>query len=119
MALRRRRAPTTQLARAGERTRILISDSPLAEVRFRANCLTTDPAGTVHVETVDGTRTETLGSDNTIDTTGLISMSVVPRADTTITFVPTDSPSNPFLVAGGAMLITGAVLWTAWDLMGL
>ena len=33
---RRRRAPTTQLARAGERTRILVSDSPLAQARFKA-----------------------------------------------------------------------------------
>ena len=116
---RRRRAPTTQLARAGERTKILISDSPLPEVRFRANCLTDTPAGTVHVETLDGTRIAPLGPDNTIDTTGLISMSVVPKADTTITFVPTDRPSNPLFVAIGAMMLVGALAWTFLNMVGL
>ena len=36
---RRRRAPLTQLARAGERTQLLIGDAPLAQVRFTATVL--------------------------------------------------------------------------------
>ena len=116
---RRQRAPTTQLARAGERTRILISDSPIAEVKFKATCLTGDPTGTVHLETVDGGRTEPLAADNRLNTDGLISMSVVPEADTAITFQPPDRPSNPVVVALGALFLTGALLWTGWDLLGL
>lgn len=117
--MRRRRAPTTQLARAGERTRLLVSDGEIAEVKFKATCLAGEAAGTVHLETVDGMRTAPLGRDNRLDTAGLISMSVVPEADTAITFQPPDRPSNPLVVALGAMLLFGALLWTGWDLMGL
>ena len=115
---RRQRAPTTQLARAGERTRILISNSPLAEVEFKATCLTGAPSGTIHIETVDGTRAATLGPDNLVNTDGLISMAVVPEADTAITFQTPKRPSNPLLVALGTVLLIGAVAWTAWDVMG-
>ena len=115
---RRRRAPTTQLARAGERTRILISDSPLAEVRFRASTLNGTPEGRIDIETVDGTRTAALTQDNLLDTTGLISLSVVPQSDTAITFVPTDRPANaPMAIAAGIVML-GAIAWTAYETLG-
>ncbi|MEM1300204.1 MAG: hypothetical protein AAGH68_13105 [Pseudomonadota bacterium] len=117
--MRRRRAPTTQLARAGERTRLLVSDGEIAEVKFKATCLSGTPAGTVHLETVDGMRSAPLGPDNRLDTAGLISMSVVPEADTAITFQPPDRPSNPLAVLLGAVFLFGALAWTGWGLLGL
>lgn len=116
--MRRRRAPTTQLARAGERTRILISDSPLPQVRFQATTLGGTPAGRIEIETLNGSRTAELEAENLLDTTGLISLSVVPRTDTAITFKTVDRPTNlPLAIAGGVLLI-GAVAWTAFDFLG-
>lgn len=118
MRRRRHRTPGTQLARAGERTRLLIGDSPLSEVRFKASTLTGTPSGRLDIETVNGTRSEGLTTENELDITGLISLSVVPEADTAITFLPPKRPANPVLaITGGAMLL-GAVAWTALDLMG-
>lgn len=118
MTRRRQRAPTTQLARAGERTRILISDSPLPEVRFRATTLNGTPEGRIEIETVEGTRTAPLTPDNVLDTSGLISLSVVPASDTAISFAPVQRPANlPLALMGGAALLV-AVGWTAWDFLG-
>ena len=115
---RRRRAPTTQLARAGERTRILVSDSPLPEARFKASTLDGTPKGRIEIETVDGTRTAELNPDNRLDTSGLISLSVVPQADTAITFVPVDRPANLPMAIGAGLLMLGAIAWTAYDFLG-
>ena len=116
---RRRRAPTTQLARAGERTRILVSDSPLAQARFKATTLDGQPAGRIEIETTGGTRTAELGPDNRLDTTGLISLSVVPHSDTAISFVPVERPTNPAFFALAAVLLLGGLAWTAYDFLGL
>ncbi|MEM0987700.1 MAG: hypothetical protein AAGK00_02380 [Pseudomonadota bacterium] len=119
MHRRRRRAPDTQLARAGERTQLLIGDAPLAEVRFKATVMDGPVTGTVSIETVDGTRTADLTDDNRLDTHGLISLSVVPQRNTAITFVPAQGrPFGAGVVLGGALII-GAIAWTAWGLTGL
>ncbi|MEM7743003.1 MAG: hypothetical protein AAF409_04760 [Pseudomonadota bacterium] len=118
MRHRRHRAPETQLARAGERTQLLIGNAPIQEIRFKATVLDGDVAGRLSVETVNGTRTEALAEDNRLDAHGLISLSVVPENNTAITFVkPDNRPFSP-MVAVGAVLILGAVGWTAWDIVG-
>ena len=118
--MRRRRlsGPGTQLARAGERTKLLIGDGLVPKVRFKATTLQGTPRGRVDIETVHGTRTAELGVENLLDTDGLISLSVVPEADTAISFVPVDRPANlPLALAAGAAIL-GAIAWTAYDTLG-
>ena len=115
---RRRRAPTTQLARAGERTQILIGDAPLAQARFTAQVFDGTPRGRIDLETVHGPRTAELTDDNLLDTDGLISLSVVPEQDTAISFRPIERPSNPLIFVTGAALVLGAAAWTAYEFLG-
>ncbi len=117
--MRRRRLlqPGTQLARAGERTKLLIGDGHVPKVRFRATTLAGQPQGEVSVETVDGTRIADLGQENLLDTEGLISLSVVPEADTAITFVPVERPSNPLFFVVGSIVTAAAIGWTAWSVL--
>ena len=74
--------------------------------------------GRIDIETLDGTRAAELQAENLLDTTGLISLSVVPDSDTAITFKTIDRPSNlPLAIVGGVLLL-GAIAWTAYDLVG-
>ena len=118
MARRRRRAPTTQLARAGERTIILVGDEPVPEIRLRATTLTGEPAGRIEIDTGDALpRTAELGSEVRLDATGLRQMAVIPEADTAITFLPIERPSSPLYFALGVIVLGGAVVWTFWDFL--
>ena len=118
MARRKRRAPTTQLARAGERTIILVGDEPLPQIRFRATTLTGDPAGRVEVDVGDDLpRTAELAPEVTLDATGLRSLAVIPEADTAITFLPVEQPSSPIYLVMGFVMIIIAVGWTFWDVV--
>lgn len=113
---RRRRAPGTQFARAGERTTILLGDMPLDRIRFRAVTLVGEPTGRIEMELAEGKRlVEELKGEQTLAAGDLKSLSVVPEHDTAITFLPVDRPSSPlYFLLGGALLL-GAVLLTAWD----
>jgi hypothetical protein len=119
---RRQRTPGTQLLRAGERTRVVMADIPIDEVRFRASVLNGTPAGRIEIERSGETESEmhvqTLGHENNIDARGLIQISVVPEADTAITFLPVKRPSSLPAVIGGAVLVFGAIGWTAMELFG-
>lgn len=118
MARRRRRAPTTQLARAGERTIILVGDEPVPEIRFRATTLTGKPAGRIEIDTGDALpRTAELGPEVRLDATGLRQMAVIPEADTAITFLPVKRPSSPLYFILGVVVLGGAVIWTFWDFL--
>ncbi|MEM9140548.1 MAG: hypothetical protein AAGB15_12035 [Pseudomonadota bacterium] len=113
---RRVRPPATQLARGGERTLILRADTPVPEVRFRAASLEGAPSGSIDVDRGSGMERLDLEPENTIDGAGLVAVTVTPEADTAITFLPADRPSNPLMVAAGLLLVIGAGLWTLWDL---
>ena len=115
---RRPRPPGTQLARAGERTVILTADKPVPEVRFRASTLNNQPAGRVEVDRGSGPETLELGPEVRIDGEGLVAVSVVPDADTAITFLPVERPGNLPMMIGGMILLTGATLWTLYDFVG-
>ncbi len=115
---RKRRAPTTQLARAGERTIILVGDDPVPQIRFRASTLAGKPRGRIEIDTGDPLpRTAELAPEVLLDATGLRSLAVIPEADTAISFLPVDRPSSPIYMALGFALFLGAVGWTAWDLV--
>ena len=116
---RRRRTLTTQLARAGERTRLVIADEPIPELKFRASTLADTLEGTVEVEADAGRRTQPLGPENTIDAHGLRELSIVPAQDTAITFQPPKRPISSPLVLLGILMMFVALAWTAWDLLGL
>lgn len=116
---RRRRAPTTQLARAGERTIILVGDEPVPEIRFRATTLTGEPRGRIEIETGEALpRTAALVSEVRLDAAGLVRLSVIPEADTAITFLPVERPTSPAYMVLGGVLLLGAVGWTIWDYIG-
>ena len=116
---RKRRAPTTQLARAGERTIILLGDEPVPEIRFRATTLSGAPHGRVEIDTGEPLpRTAELAAEVRLDATDLQSLAVIPEADTAITFLPVDRPSSPAYLVLGGVLLAGAVGWTAWDFLG-
>lgn len=119
---RRQRTPGTQLLRAGERNRIVMADIPIDEVRFRATVLNGAPSGRVEVERRGEAEAEMhvqqLGAENRIDASGLIQISVVPEADTAITFLPVNRPGSLPAVIGGAVLVFGAIGWTALELFG-
>jgi len=116
--MRRRRTPHVQLARAGERLRLLIGDSPVRTVRFRATVLDGAPAGRIDIETVGGARTEPLAEDNRLEVDGLISLSVVPERDTAVSFVPIETRRfNPAAALGGLMILV-AIGWTLWNAAG-
>jgi hypothetical protein len=119
--MRRRRfsAPGTQLARAGERTKLLIGDTLVPQVRFKATTLQGAPQGSVSIETVHGTRTEDLHAENLLETDGLISLSVVPKTDTAITFVPVQRPSNPLFFILGTLVVGIGLFWTTRDFLGI
>ena len=115
---RLRRAPTTQLARAGERTLILRADKPVPEVRFRATTLDGTPAGRIEIDTgQDLPLTQALGEENLVPGKGLVSLSIVPQADTAITFLPAERPSNLPMMIGGLIVVFGAIGWTAYDFL--
>ena len=115
---RKRRAPPTQLARAGERTIILVGDEAVPEVRFRATTLAGDPAGRVEIDTGDPLpRTAELAPEVRLDATGLRSLAVIPEADTAITFLPVERPSSPAYLVLGGVLVAGAVGWTLLDML--
>ena len=115
---RRPRPPATQLARAGERTVILTADRPVPEVRFRASALVDEPACRVEVERGTGPEVLNLSPEVRIDGAELLSVSVVPEADTAITFLPVDRPSNVPMMILGMILLTAASIWTLYDFMG-
>ena len=115
---RRPRPPATQLARAGERTLILTADRPVPEVRFRAAALVDQPAGRVEIERGSGPEILDLASEVRIDGEELVSVSIVPEADTAITFLPVDRPGNLPLMIFGFVLLAAASLWTLYDFMG-
>ena len=115
---RRPRPPGTQLARAGERTLILTADKPVPEVRFRASSLADEPKGSVHVDRGSGLEVQDLGPEVRIDGAGLVAVSIVPDADTAITFLPVERPGSlPFMILG-MIILAGASLWTLYDFMG-
>ena len=114
---RRRRAPMTQLARAGERTTILVGDGTQSDVVFRARTLAAQLAGTLEIETAQGRRNQPLADVNALDATDLTRLSVVPDSDTVITFVPPSRPSSPVWIAIGMVFLCAAVAWTGWDLI--
>lgn len=114
---RRVRPPQTQLARAGERTVIITADRPVPEIRFRASCLEGTPSGRVEVDRADGPETLALSQEVAIDGNGLVAISVVPDADTAISFLPIDRPDNPVLFVAGLAMLAGASLWTLYDFM--
>ena len=114
------RRPSTQLARAGERTCIITADTPVPYVRFRASSLTGPVAGRIDVLRSGGTEVVPLRDENRIDGAGLREITIVPDRDTAITVrTITDAPTSLPLVIGGTVLVIGAVLLTAWDVMGL
>lgn len=112
---RRPRAPGTQLARAGERTLVLTADRPVPEVRFRASTLNDAPKGRVEVDRVSGKYIQDLGDEVRIDGNGLVTVSIVPEADTAITFLPADQPQNWPMMLLGMLVLAGATLWTLYD----
>ena len=112
---RRPRPPGTQLARAGERTLILTADKPVTEVRFRASTLMDAPKGRVEIDRSSGLDVQELGSEVRIDGNGLVTVSIVPEADTAITFLPIEQQGNlPMMILGIAVL-AAATLWTLYD----
>lgn len=114
---RRVRPPATQLARGGERTLILRADKPVPEVRFRAAALSGDPSGRIEVDRGSGLpERQDLGIENAIDGNGLVAVTIIPDADTAITFLPVERGTNPALVLAGLVLVIGAGLWTLYDL---
>ena len=118
MARRKRRAPTTQLARAGERTIILVGDDPLPQVRFRASTLTGEPKGRVEIDTgEDLPRTAELGPEVTLDATGLRSLAVIPESDTAITFLPVERPTSPLYLVLGFAIMAGTLGYTLWNMV--
>ncbi|MEM9062897.1 MAG: hypothetical protein AAGD13_20735 [Pseudomonadota bacterium] len=122
MRWRRLRRPTTQLARAGERTCILTVDREVPLVRFRATTLQGEPAGRVEVETgskdAPVLNVRDLAGEVEIDGDALVQISIVPERDTAITFLPVNTPTSPVWFAVGTVLVLGASLWTAWDFFG-
>lgn len=115
---RRRRAPGTQLARAGERTVILTVDEPVDEVRFRAATLTGTPSGRIEIDTgAELPRTAELAPENRIPGSGLVGLSIIPDSDTAITFLPAERPGNTPALVFGLILVAGAVSWTLFDFM--
>lgn len=115
--LRRRRAPTTQLARAGERTRLVVADEPIPELRFRAATLADSVEGTIEALMDSGRQTQPLGAENLLDARGLKELSVVPMHDTAITFLPPKRTAfQPATLLGAGMVLV-AIVWTAWDLL--
>ncbi|MGD1922691.1 MAG: hypothetical protein ACFB03_00685 [Paracoccaceae bacterium] len=122
MRWRRLRRPTTQLARAGERTCILTVDRAVPSVRFRATTLQGEPTGRIEVETgspdTPDMSVRDLASEVEIRGDGLVRVSIIPRSDTAITFLPTETPASPLWFAVGAILVFGASIWTAWDFFG-
>ena len=115
---RRPRPPGTQLARAGERTLILTADKPVPEVRFRASSLANDPRGRVEIDRGTGPEVQDLGPEVRIDGTGLVAVSIVPEADTAITFLPIEQPGNWPMMILGMILLAAASLWTLYDFLG-
>ena len=116
MARRRRTLfpPTTQLARAGERTRILIADKPVPEVRFRASTLVGEAAGRLEIETKTGPRVLPLSAEHRLDGTDLKELAVVPEADTAITFIGPQRTGGVGAFLIGSVLVLGAIAWTAY-----
>jgi hypothetical protein len=116
---RKRRAPITQLARAGERTQILTADKPVDEVRFRATVLDGQPAGRIEIDTGDPLpRTAELGPENRLDTTGMKTLAIIPDRDTAITFLNVNRPGSTWVFAGGIVLVGAAVGLTLYDMLG-
>ncbi len=120
---RRLRRPTTQLARAGERTPILNVDTPVPEVRFRAVVLNGTPSGAVEVETGDSENPRRqsipLQEEHRIDGTDLVRISLVPHTDTAVTFLPVETKGSlPFVILG-ALVVIGGLGLTVIDLLGL
>ena len=116
---RRRRAPTTQLARAGERTYILTNDADVKEIRFRATVLDGTPTGRVEIESGKGLpRTQALEPENVIDATGMTRLALVPDKDTAITFTKQYDAGSFWAMIGGMIFVAVAVGWTAWDFLG-
>ena len=115
---RKLRRPSTQLARAGERTCIVTADEPVPYVVFRAASLEGEPEGRIDVRRTAGTETQPLLGENRVDGTGLVDISIVPKRDTAITVrVLTDRPTSMPLAIGGIVLVIGAVVFTAWDML--
>ncbi len=115
---RRPRPPATQLARAGERTLILTADKPVPEVRFRASSLTEDPKGRVEIDRGTGPEVQELEPEVRIDGNGLVAVSIVPEADTAITFLPVEQQGNLAMMIVGMILLAAASLWTLYDFLG-
>ena len=116
---RRRRAPTTQLARAGERTFILTADVPVDEIRFRATTLTGAPRGRIEIETGDPLpRTADLAEENRLDARGLRRLAIIPESDTAITFLPVERQGSNWVFLVGAIVVLVAIGWTALDFVG-
>ena len=120
--LRRARRNRVQLLRAGERSHVLIADTEVPLVRFRAQCLQGEPAGTVEVKSGNAespnTRTFPLHVENIIDASGLVSVSIVPDQDTAITFTSEAQHTSIMMTLLGAIFVVGATLWTAWEFLG-
>ncbi|MEM7582873.1 MAG: hypothetical protein AAF560_05790 [Acidobacteriota bacterium] len=115
---RRRRAPTTQLARAGERTILLVGDEPVPEIWFRASTLSGTPRGRIEIDTGETLpRTAELGEDNRLDATGLKSLAVIPEADTAISFRRIEKPGSTWVFVAGSLFVAAAVGWTAWEFL--
>ena len=115
---RLRRAPTTQLARAGERTLVPRADKPVPEVRFRATTLAGPARGRIEIDTGENLpRTQPLAEENVVPGAGLVALSIVPEADTAITFLPAERPSNIPMMIGGLVVVFGALGWTAYDFL--
>ena len=113
-----RRAPGTQLARAGERTTILRVDKPVPQVRFRATTLKGSPEGRIEIDTGQTLpRSERLAPENHVPGDGLVSLSIVPEHDTAITFLPTERPGNTPALLGGMALMVGAIGWTMFEFL--
>ncbi|MEM6661985.1 MAG: hypothetical protein AAF666_07385 [Pseudomonadota bacterium] len=116
---RKRRAPTTQLARAGERTVILIGDEAVPEIWFRASTLSGTPRGRIEIDLgEDLPRTADLAEDNRLDATGLKTLAIIPEADTAITFRRIEKPGSDWMFLAGGVAMAVAIGWTAWDFLG-
>jgi len=116
---RRRRAPGTQLARAGRRTCILTVDTPVPLVRFRASVLDGDPSGQVEADR-GGPLPQISALREQVEISGadLIAVSVVPDHDTAITFLPVRRADSMPAMIGGLVLVAAAIGWTVYEFLG-
>lgn len=119
---RRLRQPTTQLARAGQRTTILAAQPDAETVRFRAKVLQGTPTGRLEIERSgeDGIvrATQPLAAENEVATEALTALHVIPDHDTAISLkAPRNGSSPGFALLGGAAMLV-AIGLTALEWVG-